>query len=112
MDPLVKQAIRDEELVVIEFFFECAQIQHSAGRYYLWENPRGSELLRIAQSKESANNTNATDNVLCMCSHELRDPVTRRHREPESEGLLFEDLKPPPATLFGGESWFGGGLVA
>ena len=76
MDPLVKQAIRDEELVVIEFFFECAQIQHSAGRHYLWENPRGSELLRTAEAQESAKNTNATDNVLCMCGHELRDPAS------------------------------------
>jgi hypothetical protein len=64
MDPLVKQGIRDEELVVIEFFFECAQIQHSAGRYYLWENPRGSELLRTAEALQSAKKTRALDNHL------------------------------------------------
>ena len=74
MDPQIKLMLRCEEQEAFDFYLECATLQHLAGRTYLYEQPRTSELLRTPQAQKHAKLINATDHRLCMCAHELVDP--------------------------------------
>lgn len=74
MAPDIKQMIREEEMVMLNFFFECCELQHAASRLYCYEQPRASELLRLNASITLARNTGSHDHLLCMCSHGLVDP--------------------------------------
>ena len=74
MQPQIKLLLRAEEQEAFDFFLECATQQHAANRTYLFEQPRTSELLRTPQAVKHKNETNAVDNGLCMCAHDLRDP--------------------------------------
>ena len=74
MNPELKTAIRAEETEVIEFFRECALLQHADKRYYMFENPSASELLHISPVVKLIEETNGEVNKLCMCMHDLRDP--------------------------------------
>ena len=77
-DHEVKEIVREEELVVFRFFSSCCVFQWEAGRFYLYEQPKSSELLRTRESVALCNRTNSSDNICCMCMHDLRDPYTKK----------------------------------
>ena len=78
MNPELKAAIREEELIVLEFFCECSRIQSSDGRWYMLENPQASELLKTKQIMNLTEETGGEFNKLCMCAHDLKDPVNQK----------------------------------
>ena len=74
LDPLVKAIVRREETTVFSFFCDMCFIQDRQGRFYLYEQPKSSELLRTDLACNLQEKTNSTDNTTCMCMHGLKDP--------------------------------------
>jgi hypothetical protein len=73
MDWEFKQDMRKMQLEVFQFFHDCCHIQAKYGRAYAMEQPRASEL---RQQSLALNLPDFEDYYLCMCCHELRDPVS------------------------------------
>ena len=76
MSPELKAAIQAEETETLEFLAECIYIQESDNRSWILEQPKSSEMLRIPLIRKLSLDTNAIDNNLCMCCHELVDPYS------------------------------------
>ena len=74
MNPQLKALIRAEELEVFEFWIQATNIQCNDNRDYIYEQPRSSELLSQPEALNHKDKTNATDQVTCMCMHDLKDP--------------------------------------
>ena len=74
MEPHLKAAVRQEELVVFDFLCAANLYQTKQGRDYLYEQPRTSELLRTELAIKNMNETKAFDQTCCMCMHGLMDP--------------------------------------
>ena len=77
MDPELKEAIRIEQAFIFEFFCTACKIQTRSGRFYLYEQPKSSELLHTDQAADLAKSTSSRDLNLCMCMHDLQCPVTK-----------------------------------
>ena len=72
MNPEFKHDMRIMQLEAFKFFHDCCVLQDKYGRAYLLEQPKTSELL--AQPL-AISLPDYRDAKLCMCAHDLRDPV-------------------------------------
>ena len=76
MSPPLKEAIRIEQLQVFEFICRAQKYQTAQGRFWLYEQPRSSELLKTELAVSTADKCHAQDYILCMCEHNLTCPDT------------------------------------
>ena len=74
MNPELKQFIREKEIATFEFFSTACQLQHSQGRFWTFEQPRGSALNKQDEVIDLKRKCGAHSAVLCMCMHGLKDP--------------------------------------
>ena len=74
LDPTVKQTVRKEQLDIFLFFEQLCNEQHKTNRAYGLEQPRTSELLRTPPAERLSET--AVDSNLCMCMHDLEDPIS------------------------------------
>ena len=77
MDYDTRELIRDIEREVFMFFKRLCECQHRAGRGYLFEQPRSSELLRQKDAVDLVTRFGASDFMTCMCAHGLCDIETK-----------------------------------
>ena len=74
MEPELKIIIRTLEESTFAFFTSVCLKQHREGRFYLYEQPRNSALLKTATAVKLAEETGSIDQYLCMCMHDLHPP--------------------------------------
>ena len=83
MDAELKAIIREVEESTFSFFAKACMIQHRNGRFWLYEQPRNSQLRQTETAIELRNSTHANSEFLCMCMHDLKCPITNRpHMKP------------------------------
>ena len=64
---------------MIEFCVKVALYQISKGRYFIIENPQGSQLWNLACILRLAQESHVTWQLLNMCAFGLKDPTSGLH---------------------------------